>query len=75
MHPSDWNFQFGRPWKQYNFKRNFSNKPNFDLVLANDEVVEKFKEPTKLELTCHGDPLSGYDAMVISMSGGLFSYQ
>ena len=43
-------------------------------ILANDEAVEKFKDPTKLELTCQGNPDGGYEAMVISMSGGKFSY-
>ena len=43
-------------------------------ILANDEAVEKFKDPTKLELTCQGNPDGGYEAMVISMSGGTFSY-
>ena len=43
------------------------------ITLANDEAVEKFKDPTKLELTCQGNPDGGYEAMVISMSGGTFS--
>ena len=42
-------------------------------TLATDEAVEKFKDPTKLELTCQGSPEATYDAMVISMSGGIFS--
>ena len=42
-------------------------------ILANDEAVENFKDPTKLELTCQGSPDSGYQVMVISMSGGTFS--
>jgi len=40
-------------------------------ALATDEAVEKFKDPTKLELTCQGSPEATYDAMVISMSGGI----
>ena len=42
-------------------------------ALATDEAVEKFKDPTKLELTCQGSPEATYDAMVISMSGGMLS--
>ena len=43
-------------------------------ILANDEAVEKFKDPTKLELTCQGSLEATYHAMVISMSGGTLSY-
>ena len=42
------------------------------LISAGDEIVEKFKDPTKIELTCQGSPEASFDAMVISATGGLF---